>query len=213
MNLYQNSFVSRAANARLIKLAMTMICVVSIISLAGCHWSVQESRTCGNTCHHTTTVGVGGTFPGAITDVANALSVNSLDVATYHILYDTKNVVMTNGTYAGTLSLYNSDGNLIASRSLNYYVYENTARVSNPQVVQSWIDSHDVNVAKAKIHMTTPYTATSPNASSGLVSGRTYMGGQLIGASSATFQLKGGYCPKPNRCIPTHFSEGRSESN
>lgn len=60
-------------------------------------------------------------------------------VAGYHYIFTTRNVVMTDGNYTGTLAIYDNDHNLVTSTDLDYYVSGNAAYPSNPATIQTWV--------------------------------------------------------------------------
>lgn len=132
---------------------------------------------------------------------------HAMYIAGYYYLFGTHNVVMTNGSYAGNLAIYDSNGNLVASTNVNYYVSGNEAHASNPDELGTWIENHSESGDSFKISGNFPYSVTNPDASQAQVTATAYVNNQPASSGTATFtinQVEGGcgsrfggvhYCP------------------
>ncbi len=165
------------------------------ISLAACHASghVTVKKCSGGHCS-TVTVSASGTVSDPAENVA-------MSIGGYYYIFTTKNVVMTNGSYTGTLAIYDSNNNLIASTSLPYYVSGNEAHLSNPSETETWVENHFQSGNTIKPIGNFPYTVTNPNATQARVTVTVYTDSQSIASGTSSFNLKSN-CQHPARCHP-----------
>ncbi|MGH8273796.1 MAG: hypothetical protein ACRES9_06025 [Gammaproteobacteria bacterium] len=107
----------------------------------------------------------------------------------FHATFTATNVEMDNGTYTGMLAIYDQHKNLLASTDVKFYVSGNTAHLSTPSVVKSWIRSQsgpgDLYTANAEI----PYRVINPKATQGEVTAIGYLDSQAVGTTASQFLI------------------------
>lgn len=148
-------------------------------------------------------IGIGTTWNVALTPEEIANVVNS----GFYEGFVTDNVTMVNGTYSATFALYDQSGNFLGSYNTNIYVTGNSAYLSNPGAVTSWIETYASEARSLKLSSAVPYSVTNPDASSGQVAGTTYMDNLPVVLATSAFSIVGPQChhtQSGRRCKPAY---------
>jgi uncharacterized membrane protein len=173
----------------------------ALITLAGCSGSVSGTINCKT----------GGSCTGGIKGTVSWVQLVPLtETSNMHTSFATQNVNMDDGSYTGTLAAYNTNHDLIASRSVNFYVAGNVAYLSNPSVVQQRVNTHSQNGSTIEMNnFTIPYHVTNPNAETARVTATTYVDNQPVTSATSSFRVD----PSRRPCKPCAPIKQRSKGS
>lgn len=156
-------------------------------------WQVQTNAACAApasgqpTCEFSGTVLETGNSQSALQSSREAVLSDA--ASELHLTFTSVAVDMDDGTDSGTAKIYDSQKLLVAVKRVTFYVTGNTAYLSNPDAVTSWLQTNSAPGDTYKADATIPFHVTQSNAAQGEVSVTAYVGSNAVAGTTSQFPI------------------------